>query len=215
MSKGTSKYDKHSQAQYAALGRFVEAFEAMVDQTRNDCISLLAANTMQADWLSVPFYHQVMTAKPLFEILRGVIAQMINDEDFRAVHGITNAEQTMFLSVLAHIASEHETLTKTRNDLLHGTWGIQFRASLKEFTVERRRVGKLGLSSPDGLPKNVAALDELSQRCREVAWWIRAITGCMPIGTGDDLTLTKTFIREGREWVRIWPPPSRGKFPDH
>ena len=92
-------YAKNTKEQYEALGRFVEAFELMVDEIRGicgDCVSMTvgAIKPVKPDdksweeWIkeegdrrhliSIPFHHQGMTAKPLFDIMRAIVAEIVN-----------------------------------------------------------------------------------------------------------------------------------------
>jgi hypothetical protein len=68
----------HSRDQYEALGRFVEAFEAMVAETRETCINLLARSGRHRDLIEIAFHHNVLTAKPVYEIMRAIIAELVN-----------------------------------------------------------------------------------------------------------------------------------------
>ena len=65
---------------YEALGRFVEAFESMVHETRSIAIRLLSdgKNTYHHDLIEIAFHHNCMTAKPLFEIFRAIVIKMVS-----------------------------------------------------------------------------------------------------------------------------------------
>jgi hypothetical protein len=69
-------------AQLMALGRFIEAFELMVDEVSDYCVMLicrsLASTTENHPLVEIAFHHQVMTAKPLYDIMRAIIAEIIS-----------------------------------------------------------------------------------------------------------------------------------------
>ena len=49
-------YTKNTKEQYEALGRFVEAFEAMVSEVREICIELLSKDGRHRNLIEVPFH---------------------------------------------------------------------------------------------------------------------------------------------------------------
>jgi hypothetical protein len=197
--------------QYECIGRFVEAFEEMVHETRQACINLLSANTQIAPLISIPFYHDAMTAKPLFDIFRGITAQMLADEKVRKLHKIDDDDHEGFLEVLARIAGEYGDLVGMRNHMLHGTWQIgQYDKDDEtvEFSLLRRKITKHGLAVPSDLPKNVADVTALVERCKEAKMWISILNGCNPLGL-QKLKFKKCFRQNGDGWERIWPNPGR------
>jgi hypothetical protein len=84
-------------AQYEALGRFVEAFEAMVNETRFVSISILSRASARANLLNVVFHHSALSAKPLFEIMRALVADFIKQPDLK----IAIKDRETFLGVMA------------------------------------------------------------------------------------------------------------------
>ena len=75
------EFDKNTKEQYEELGRFVEAFEAMVSEARNTTILILAGLELsQQTFVSVAMHHQALTSKPLFEIMRTLIAEVCKDK---------------------------------------------------------------------------------------------------------------------------------------
>jgi hypothetical protein len=199
--------------QYEYLGRFVEAFESMIGTVRSSCIQLLSVDTQYANWMQVPFYHESMTARPLWAIMRGVIAQMLKDEKFRKAHGIDDKDYNSFRDILACITKEIDELINSRNNLLHGTWIIGYRSlsedalpedSLPEFTLYRYKVGKDGLTVPDKLPKNVDNLKALIERCDETRRWIAALNNCLPRSLMK-WDIKRTFHCNAGKWECIFP----------
>jgi hypothetical protein len=69
--------DKNTKEQYEELGRFVVAFEDVVNDVRELCIFVFAGfNSSQQTFVSVAFHHRVLTAQPLFEIMQTLIAEV-------------------------------------------------------------------------------------------------------------------------------------------
>jgi hypothetical protein len=71
-------YNKNTQEQYEALGRFVVAFEAMVNEVRDCSINLLLTEDEVSALVDIAFHHPVLTAKPLFEIFRALIVEFLS-----------------------------------------------------------------------------------------------------------------------------------------
>jgi hypothetical protein len=58
--------------QYAMLGRFVEAFELMVNEVRELCLFLAARDGRNAILVQTILHHQVFTAKTALRCSKGV-----------------------------------------------------------------------------------------------------------------------------------------------
>jgi hypothetical protein len=119
-------YSKNTKEQYEALGRFVEAFELMVDEVRGICSDSIFSDIFKIarpkpddwnweDWIheedrqrqlmGLAFHQQSMTAKPLFDVMRAIIAEIVNT--------LTNfhyPERTMYRDILTHIEKEFSSL---------------------------------------------------------------------------------------------------------
>src|SRR5258707_5279501 len=81
MASEPTAYEKNTRAQYEALGLFVESFEMMVNEVREICIERLCSGLGGSErerLTEIPFHHQAMTAKPLFDIMRAIIAEIVN-----------------------------------------------------------------------------------------------------------------------------------------
>ena len=108
--------------QYETLGRFVEAFELMVAVVRGICIDLLHQDGRDGDHdylLPIAFHHQVMTAKPLFEIMRATIADKLKN-----AHHRWHADRDFYRELLTFVQNDYNDLVNKRNNLLHATWII-------------------------------------------------------------------------------------------
>ena len=81
--------DKNTKKQYEELGRFVVAFEEMINDVRELCIFILADLDLSLQtFVSVAFHHQALTAKPLLDIIRTLIAEVGKDKDARKKYKI-------------------------------------------------------------------------------------------------------------------------------
>src|SRR5690242_9753533 len=72
-------YQRNVKEQYEALGRFVEAFEAMASEVREGVIEFLSRDGRHRWLIATALHHQNLTAKPLFDILRAAMMEIIND----------------------------------------------------------------------------------------------------------------------------------------
>jgi hypothetical protein len=125
----STPYEKNVKGQYEALGRFVEAFEMMVDEVRIDCIRLLSADLpiRRQQLISIPFHYQTFSAKPLFDTFRAVLMDMISHDAYKKEHSLSDDDVNNFSGVLSAINGEYDWLANKRNSLLHGTWFVGYR----------------------------------------------------------------------------------------
>jgi hypothetical protein len=205
MPSGMADADRveNTKEQYAALGRFVEEFEAMVSEARECCTELLTygLSREQKRLVSIPLDHQSLTATPIIEIFRAVFIQIIRD--FQQRGEMTEAVANNFASILAKISSKYESLVIMRNNLLHGTWFIGYsdaeNPAAETFSVLKYKLTKKGREKIE-LPKNAEELRALCERCDEVRSWIGVLHACRPAAIGGHLILDDAFTRENRMW---------------
>lgn len=170
-------YHKNTKEQYEALGRFVEGFEAMVDEVRTCSVDIIASklNPFQKTLIAVSFFHPGTTAKHLYDIFIALISKSLQSDFFRKDGNIEREDVPLFASVLSQVNSEYEELCKKRNGLLHGTWYVGYQDGADPdsgtFHVSRFSVGGKGLV-PLPMPKTAAELQKLTARCDEVRNWI-------------------------------------------
>jgi hypothetical protein len=207
-----TEWAQNTREQYATLGEFVEGFELMVDEARSSCVLLIGRNTFEKPLAEIAFHHGAMTAKPLFEIMRAMIGELLKDTD-----NASDKERAVFSGVLLQIAKEYSDLTNMRNNLLHGTWFVGYigheedNLTAKEFYVRKHTSTKDGLSSLV-LPKTAEELRALSQRCWETRDFIRAIQDCIPfVGNGSKLERRFKLTENGWEMRPYWRQPSSQK----
>jgi hypothetical protein len=72
-------YEKNTKEQYEMLGRFVEAFELMIYEIREIILTISARDSGNIVLFQTALYHSALTAKPLFDILRAIIAEVLSD----------------------------------------------------------------------------------------------------------------------------------------
>jgi len=171
-------YNKNTKEQYEALWRFVVAFESMVDETRSCSINLLASGIISV-LIDIPFHHSALTAKPLFEIFRALIADYLKLPHIK----LSEKEWAAFNGVLKTIAAEYFDLIDTRNSLLHGTWFMGYSTredpNSETFILRRLKPTKGGLEQED-VPKYAHELLALKDRCEDTKNWIAHIHYCVP-----------------------------------
>jgi hypothetical protein len=189
---------KNTTEQYAALGRFVEAFELMVHEVREICIERICAGIGGSErerLIEIPFHNQSMTAKPLFDTMRAIIAEIVNVET--SPH---YADRATFKKVLSCIETEYNHLYNKRNELLHGTWLVGYTSfddpNAKEFRIRKYKTTADGLADVQ-LPKNVPELLDLVARCDDARMWLGHIEFCL-----QDTVPIHEFFRQtpGEPW---------------
>ena len=183
--------EKNSKEQYEALGRFVEAFELMVDEIRGTCLDRIweavTRNTGLAhdpDYffrkmlIDIPLHQQNMTAKPLWDVARSVVTEIVSQEG-NAHH----TDRAKFKSLLGSMEGELGTLMHKRNTLLHGTWLIGFTSeddpNNEKFRVRKFQTTADGLQQVKELPQDVSQLSVLTKRCDELRSWVAEVDWCL------------------------------------
>src|SRR5262249_5540699 len=158
--------------QYEALGRFVVAFEAMVNEIRDCSISLLQTGHVSSALVDIAFHHRALTAMPLFEVFRALIIESLG------LPGTTVApeDKDIFQGVLKTIASEYSKLTNIRNTLLHGTWYIGYTTNedpnSDTFFLRKFKPASSGLAKEEDVPSRAFDLLALTDRCDDTRNWI-------------------------------------------
>jgi hypothetical protein len=189
---------KNTTEQYAALGRFVEAFELMVNEVREICIERIChsiGSSEREQLIEIAFHNQAMTAKPLFDTMRAIIAEIVNVP--ASPH---YANRNTFKKVLSWVETEYNHLYNKRNELLHGTWLVGYVSQddpdAKEFVVRKYKTSADGLARAQ-LPKNATELLNLVTRCDDARMWLAHIDFCLQ----DKLSITDFFKQErGQAW---------------
>jgi hypothetical protein len=209
--------ERNRAEQFEALGRFVQAFEDMVDEARVLCMDIVSDlgrgsnpdQILHRTALHIIFYHQSITAKPIFELVRAMIGQMLNDEAFQIRRGISPEDRFIFLEIVKHANAEYEKLTAIRNDLLHGVWSVgtpwDDESDDAEFFLYKPKSNRDGfIGKRDDLPRSATQLLQLSERCEDVSHWLDVICDCLPMRA--KLKITECFRRNGQHWECIRQP---------
>lgn len=196
----SEKYDRQTKEQFEALGRFVQAYEMMIDHVRS-VAKFCVQNPQNSGMVSLIFNHSCMTAKPLWELCHAFMRQKIRRGGY--------SEADAALSILAQFNKEFADLTKLRNGMLHGTWYIGAASSKQEdfsdLHVHKFEVSKDGLT-PRHLPKSAGELLALVDRCDEAGNLLLILHGC--VGAG--LSIAGNFIQNSEGW---WDRPQELKPP--
>jgi hypothetical protein len=203
------KFNAQTAAQFESLGRFVQAFELMVDAVRTSCYFFLSRGDGKlGQLLNVVLYHQSMTAGPLFEIVRGIYAIMA--DNYPEV--FNEEEKRTITSVLRYCAKEYSALLELRNGLLHGTWRIGWASvdqkDFSEMVVHKFKVSGAGYKLVD-LPKSADELNAHTSRCESVMTLIYRIYGACMTGlmSGTESRVRFNIREENGRWL---PEPPVG-----
>jgi hypothetical protein len=225
MSDIDDEYQKNTKEQYESLGRFVEAFEAMVNEVRESIITLLERDYRRRRLIEIVLHNQVFSAKPLYEVFRAVVIEIVDDaikiqkvrkegkggsidrplfvDALGEPLAFKPEDRDVFLGVMSTIAKEYGSLFETRNGLLHGTWFIGYPSedpSSSEFLVLKYKTNKEGLS-PVALPKNAEELRELTKRCEATREWIAWLRSCL----GGPKLIAEWFVKKSGKWFLTRP----------
>lgn len=197
-------YATNTKEQYEELGRFVEAFELMVNEVRETCIDLLSKDGDHRDLVRIAFHHQSLSAKPSIEIMRTIVTEVVsNPSSFH--HG----DKEIFVEVLGKIQGAYEHLSNMRNNLLHGTWFVGF-VSEDDPNAEtfylRKYTASAGGFKEIRLPKAAKELRRLRDNCDIVRSWIGVLLFCLQ----DQTKITDYFEHRDRVWmlVNLYPTPT-------
>src|SRR5579859_415573 len=219
-------FRKNTSEQYAALGRFVEAFELMVNEVRECSIDLVAHNEKNRDLVSVAFHHHALSAMPLMEIFRAVGANMVGltpigiTDDFASEEPpfidssdiadpddprlkFSAADRDAFKAIMKRIFAEYKDLSETRNALLHGTWFVGYGSradpNANTFYVHKLQTTKIGLTRVEGLPKSAPELITLAERCDDTRTWIGFLESCVSAL----VPFKDRFVQERGDWFLV------------
>lgn len=180
-------FESQTKEQFEELGRFVQQFEQMVNAVRFACLQLTTRGVEHQRLMNIIFHHRSLTAGPLFEIMRSLFGEIVNDEK----NSIEKNEVTAINGVLQQIHTEYQSLLERRNTLLHGTWYIGWvsenQKDFSEFLVSKFKATSKGVESAE-TPKNVAELRSLTTRCATCQHLIYAFIGSFFTEGGPKIT---------------------------
>jgi hypothetical protein len=205
-------YNKNRQQQYEALGRFVEAFENLVDTFRDTSLKILSKGDDHARLVNIFLHHSALTAKPLFDIMRALIIDFLRQQPQSEV---SIKEREGVAGVLNVIATECQHLWEVRNSLLHGTWKVGYLSwddpNSTKFILDKYKPTKTGLRRQEGLPEDAFELMDLGDRCNRAASWVAILTDCLPIA---DLNSPEKFFSTFKFQNGKWHLTFRNTVPE-
>ena len=178
--KAQRKAEETARDQFAALGRFVQRFEQIVDAIRWHCHRLSSGDNLgeiqtdpkvailRLNITSMVFHHEVMTARPLLDIWRSLLAE--HRKALKILGILSERGDEIAKGVSTEIAAEFEDICQLRNRLMHATWHIGYRFSeeFPELDVEKYRLGQDGFSRRADLPNTLDELTEYGTRCQRL-----------------------------------------------
>jgi hypothetical protein len=201
-----------------ALGCFVESFELMVGEARESAIELIERDPHHGRLVAIALHHQNLAAKPIIEIFRAVVAEIVKDALARtkAKEGgkegtlppplrldaldaplkITIQDQEALNGAMNAICGEYDDLQQVRNKLLHATWFIGYDPKGEEIEIEKYTASATGLSRVMTVPKTRTELEYLTKRCDVTRSWIAAVHACL----GGPFLVQETFKRDSNGW---------------
>jgi hypothetical protein len=192
-------YNKNTEKQYEALGRFVVAFEGMVDEARGCALNLLKHNSPNSALLDIAFHNPALTAKPTFDIFRAIVVEHLTLT--KAL--VSPEDQVAFNGVLSLISGEYNELVSLRNTLLHGTWFVGYSSredpNAENFILEKYKPTKKGLE-PESVPKHAFELLALKDRCEDARSWIALVHFCVPRIDQPYDRISERFVSIGGKW---------------
>ena len=203
------KYNRQTGEQFETLGRYVQAFEQMIAAVRFVLLQLTTrgagpAGVKHQGLLNIVFHHQAMTAQPLFDILRAIIGEIINDKDYR----VSASERGTIILILTQVAGDYSDVVRQRNDLIHGTWYIGWASSsqtdFSDMAVAKFKATKTGLGSAS-TPKNASELRSIIAECDRLGHLIRSLESAMATPTTGTLFgsdgVQRNFREDGDKWI--------------
>ena len=196
-------FAKNTKEQREALGCFIEAFELMVNEVRGICIDNICAfhgEDERKHLVEIAFHHQAMTAKPLFDVMRAIVAEIVN-----APTSPHHADRAIFKAVVGRISKEYSHLYEKRNELVHGTWLIGYAGwddpDANEFYVQKFKTSADGLVGVSDLPKTAAELLDLAKACEDLRDWLSYLDSCFR--DWNRIRITDVFEKRDEEWMLI------------
>jgi hypothetical protein len=155
--------------------------------------------------ISIPFHHQGATAKPLFDIMRAIVAEVVNVPETYYYK-----ERALCRDILTNIEKEFGSLYWKRNDLLHGTWLMGYVSdddpNASSFQIRRFRTTADGLKRATELPKNAPELLKLRDRCDDARNWLGHVGFCL----WQKESVSNFFKFDGKDWKLFITPSSAG-----
>ena len=161
------KFDRQTKESFEHLGRFVQGFEFMVSSIRNGILNLTSKGTHHQRLMLIILSHGSLTAGPLVDIYRSLLAEIVNDPQYK----IDDETRLLTLDILSETDHEYRSLVTSRNDLLHGTWFIGWASGADNdfsgLSVSKFKASTKGFAVAP-TPKNIGELNVLIKRCKQL-----------------------------------------------
>lgn len=185
-----ARYEAQTKEQFEALGRFVQAFEQMVEAARFGLSHRLQCESQNLFYFTrMLFHHKALTAGPMFELFRGFI--MV---DVLEIKKLPEVQAGAYREAIRDIGREYMALVEIRNLILHGTpyigWAGAEQEDFSELAIHKGGVDKNGLKEHE-TPKSAAEILTLCGRCDKVTEAIRWVTISMGFAPDRERMLEK------------------------
>jgi hypothetical protein len=194
--------NQSTKEQFEILGRFVQAFELMVDAVRTGCILITTWTAKQQRLMNIVFHHKGVSADALFDMYRAMMAEILGDPETK----MDPTDNAVTLAVLGNLANRYKALLNKRNDMLHGTWRIGwFSAEDTDFQsiwMHKFKATKGGLLI-DHPARNVDDIKALITEFEEIEDIVRRLTGCFLFR--DTVNIARNFKKDGERWTSAVP----------
>jgi hypothetical protein len=176
--KRRRKEKEKARDQFAALGRFIQSFENIVDLLRwhserimqGDHLGVTGPDLKVASqWkniTSLALHYDGVTAKTVLDVWRALLAE--ERTAMVSLEQLSKKGDEVAKGISGEIASEFSDIYQERNRLIHATWRIGNWSPLDEsyeLGVVKYRVGSEGFAKRTDLPGNFEELIECGARC--------------------------------------------------
>jgi len=177
-------FKQQTSESFAALGRYIQEFELMVDCIRTQCTSFLGGSVRS----QIVFSHHAFTAQPLFDLYRALILNELSNNPAK----ILPKDQILARDLLNDLTAYIQNSVKVRNDIVHGTWRIGW-ASVDQTDFRDIAVHKLKLVK-DGykIVKPVSSasdLDKEIEKIKHIHRLLSKLNGCIAMPLCIDINM--------------------------
>ncbi len=198
--------DTATREQFEYLGRFVQHFELMIEAIRSSCLLICSANPNQQRIMHIVFGYQNMTARPLFDIFRAIVAETMQNPDTEskaADKALFAKDRTVARSVFKQMSEDMRRVTDARNDIVHGTWRIGWGNTGDEdfsnISMHKAKATASGLAFVQPI-RSVNELKVQIAECDRLSAIIHTIAACLMF---PKLSVSRNFKYENKKWVKI------------
>lgn len=192
-------HEEFERAQFEAIGRFVQAFEDVVEACRRLLALMVPSDGSSQEKLNLILHHHALTASPLFELAGSVAILHVSQRSADELQTAT------LKAVLKQASTQFEALVSTRNSVLHGTWRIGWRSPIddpsEKLTVYKFQPVKGELQRNRHLPATISELLAKVNDCSELTALIEYLTACLIMPGGP--RIAENFRKEEGRWTRV------------